>query len=167
MDQVSIFSFPEQEAYLKIKLDLEKVIVENGLDPSSLKFEKRRNYCSVMFEGSVVTRIADKPNPYISIPFSAIASFDNLSSFNGIRSNEFIRFQLLSLDDINSYLGMIQFALNTVIDRNPKEFSCCSRYLECSNARVCTNPNKDLAIKCGYRKILKSGRVFYGENRNA
>lgn len=28
------------------------------------------------------------------------------------------------------------------------------------------HPGKAVALECGYRKILASGRVFYGERRN-
>ena len=60
---------------------------------------------------------------------------------------------------------VIEWAEN-IIDAIPKEFSCCSRYMECSNKIKCLNPDKEMAMRCGYRKILMSGKVFYGVNRN-
>lgn len=50
---------------------------------------------------------------------------------------------------------------------NPqKEFDCCSRFAECSDALECVNPCKARSIVCGYRKKLEKGIVFYGKNRN-
>lgn len=56
--------------------------------------------------------------------------------------------------------------LEKAVDSIFKDFDCCSRYVECSNAKRCVNPSSSLAVSCGYRKILKSGRIFYGPNRN-
>lgn len=52
------------------------------------------------------------------------------------------------------------------VNRYPKEWDCCSRYRECSDAKRCIHPDKEFALCCGYREILRSGRVFYGKNRN-
>ena len=49
----------------------------------------------------------------------------------------------------------------------PKQFDCCDRYEECSDAGFCTNPDLLYAMECGYKKLLRQGRVFYGKNRNA
>ncbi len=46
------------------------------------------------------------------------------------------------------------------------EFDCCSRYQECSDARKCVNPNRELMLKCRYCAKLEKNIVFYGENRN-
>lgn len=50
--------------------------------------------------------------------------------------------------------------------RLPKLFDCCSRYMECSNSKQCTNPDMDHALGCGYRRIMRTGKIFYGKNRN-
>ncbi len=45
-------------------------------------------------------------------------------------------------------------------------FGCCSRYLECSNEKLCVHPDKERARGCMYKINLDDGRIFYGENRN-
>ena len=57
-------------------------------------------------------------------------------------------------------------ALQDAINRLPKSWDCCSKYMECSNAKRCVHPDPSLALECGYRKILASGKIYYGENRN-
>ena len=46
-----------------------------------------------------------------------------------------------------------------------KLFDCCHRYLECSNQRDCTNPDKEISDCCTYRRRLKQGIIFFGPNR--
>lgn len=43
---------------------------------------------------------------------------------------------------------------------------CCSRYLECSNARHCVSDSVETRSKCAYNKNLQNGLVFYGKNAN-
>lgn len=69
-------------------------------------------------------------------------------------------------DSDNNYLPFLCLLVSASINRYTKEWDCCSRYLECSNAKKCIHPDKIFALACGYRKILNSGKIFYGENRN-
>lgn len=45
-------------------------------------------------------------------------------------------------------------------------FGCCSRFVECSDAKKCVHENKIYSMGCKYRKNLEAGRIFYGKNRN-
>ena len=67
------------------------------------------------------------------------------------------------LEDYTDFLTRIA---GETVNRYPKEWDCCSRYEECSDAKKCVHPDKAIALGCGYRKILASGRIFYGANRN-
>lgn len=44
-------------------------------------------------------------------------------------------------------------------------YDCCSRYMECSDALHCVNPNPLHARSCTYRKKLHNGIIFFGKNR--
>lgn len=69
-------------------------------------------------------------------------------------------------EDIMTFVPTLTAILDAVIDTIPHEFDCCSRFEECSNEKRCINPNTARAITCGYRKIMKRGRIYYGKNRN-
>jgi len=43
-------------------------------------------------------------------------------------------------------------------------FGCCSRYVECSDKRICVYAFDQEYAGCGYRKNLDAGRIFYGIN---
>lgn len=45
-------------------------------------------------------------------------------------------------------------------------FGCCSRYVECSDAKHCIHPDIMFAVQCAYRQNLHNGKIFYGKNRN-
>jgi len=50
---------------------------------------------------------------------------------------------------------------------NVEVYSCCSRFIQCSDEKVCIQPNKRLSLGCQYRMHLINGRIFYGVNQNA
>jgi hypothetical protein len=41
-------------------------------------------------------------------------------------------------------------------------FGCCSRYLKCSDAGKCIEPDGIETAACQYNKNLQAGRIFYG-----
>ncbi len=45
-------------------------------------------------------------------------------------------------------------------------FSCCSEFIQCSDAKKCVHENKLYSTACTYRHNLENGRIFYGKNRN-
>lgn len=47
-----------------------------------------------------------------------------------------------------------------------KSFGCCSRFVECSDAKNCVHPNKLYATACTYKHNLDAGKIFYGKNKN-
>lgn len=45
-------------------------------------------------------------------------------------------------------------------------FGCCSKFVECSDAKKCLHENKLYSTSCIYRRNLENGKIFYGKNRN-
>lgn len=45
-------------------------------------------------------------------------------------------------------------------------FGCCSRFIECSDAKKCVHENKVYSMGCKYRANLDMGKIFYGKNKN-
>ena len=52
------------------------------------------------------------------------------------------------------------------LEAKGRTFDCCHRYVECSDARDCIHPDRAFGMGCSYRRTLKSGTIFFGENRN-
>ena len=151
MDQIMMFTTPEHEAYKAVKPVMLEVLTANGLGEDYLTIEEKKSYYSVYFDrSSVIFRVRSGKKPYIEIP----------------ENGSYQRIPLNDLSEISEHTEPIKTALENIIDNIAKDFDCCHRFEECSDAKVCINPNKEMALKCGYRKILKSGHIFFGKNRN-
>lgn len=160
MNQITLFHSSEADVYAQLKPNLLNVLRKNWADDSLLTFETRKNYCSILFDGSVVARLRAGKIPYIEFPASGFVIPE------GKERNGYIKIKLDDLGNALRYDNYFEMSLQGIIDAIPKEFSCCSRYMECSNEIKCLNPDKKMAMRCGYRKVLMSGKVFFGINRN-
>lgn len=159
MEQIGLFFIPEIAAYEEIEPALLEVLAVNGLGEEYLTVEEKKTYYSVCFDkSSVIVRIHAGKKPYIAMPVQ--------NSAEAYHKDGYRKIYLTSLDEIAKYQEDIQKSLEYIIDNITKEFDCCHRFEECSNAKACTHPDKRFALSCGYRKNLKAGRIFYGQNRN-
>ncbi len=70
------------------------------------------------------------------------------------------------LDSWICYLKkLVGYELRTYTSK-ASSFACCSRFIECSDAKECVHENKLYACACYYKKNLEAGRIFYGKNQN-
>lgn len=167
MDQLSILLSPEEKAYGMIEDTLADTLYRNGLDKSFLTFESRRSFYSILFDKNIiVARFISTPRISLSVPTAILTSSDAYCSMADNHGNAYTKIALSRWEDISKYADLLSVVLQGIIDRIPKDYDCCSRYEECSDAKRCIHPDKKFSLKCGYRKILRSGRVFYGTNRN-
>lgn len=152
----------EQDIYDFLHPHLVQILVTNCVGADSIKSECGKQFTSVQYirpdqipgnsAGQLVFRILARKNKY---------SFD-VPDADGYRTIPFIP----TAEGISVHIPDIQKALDAAIDSAPCEYSCCSRVEQCSDALRCINPHPYIAANCKYRKILKSGKVFYGRNRN-
>ena len=81
---------------------------------------------------------------------------------------EFVRF-FVGENQFVEVMDVIHKDVENYVDVNfvPEyTFDCCDRYMQCSDARRCTNPDRIHAKSCTYRQKLENGIVFFGDNRN-
>lgn len=145
---------------------LKAAVVDQGGDASLLRYEVRSGYTAVFFNNFTVFRLHIRGRlHYISIPTIFVDLIPDC--FPQQRTGENYRRVLINdLYPVESYTDLLIQITKETINRYPKEFDCCSRYMECSDAKTCIHPDRAIALGCGYRKILHSGRIFYGKNRN-
>lgn len=68
-------------------------------------------------------------------------------------------------NNFNTFVhDILDYSVNTFEPSD--KFGCCSKYIECSNAKKCLHENLFYSKSCFYRKNLESGKIFYGENKN-
>lgn len=164
----------EEKTYSLISHGLQESLVAENLSAEYLFFRKSKTstsqYSSVYLfnENSVFCRISfrGKQN-YFSISSKYESIIPNSVEYKKQKSDpNFCRIMIESPDDILTHMDLLHQVLNAEIDAYPADFGCCSRYEECSDAKKCTHPNPDMALRCIYRKNLKHGKTFYGKNKN-
>lgn len=170
MEQIDFFSNPtqissEQEAFDFLLPSFYDVMERNNIPQQWLRLNLGAQYASIMLKSSTIIRL--KFGKKVSF-FAAQYRYVRHQNYpiSKIQDDGFARFDLSSPNDIRSYTELIMHLLQETIDVIPAEFDCCNSFNECSDARECIHPNRQFAAGCGYKRILKSGRVFFGKNRN-
>lgn len=169
MEQMSLLLTPEEKAFEELRPTLEEILREYQLDSSDLTFRANKGYYSILFkETSVIAQMGGKKKLYLAVPTSALQATLSYSSAADRKQGLYTKFPISSFDEIcDKRKYMLQDVFRAIIERGSKEFDCCSRYEKCSDARKCIHPDAAFGMKCGYRKNLREGRIFYGKNQSA
>lgn len=172
-DQVTLSGFEaphekERTAYQEILPALRAAASEAGADPEAVKIRHGRSYSSVWYGSILAFRMKLRGDAgYVEVPLDSRGTAGGLGPLDGQKeaSGGFWRVKL-GAEPLREHGDILADVLRDAIGRLPKEWDCCSRYRQCSDARRCVHPDQAFALKCRYRKILASGRIYYGENRN-
>lgn len=173
-NQITLLGFEPEDhketQYLdSIETQILTEIVSHGGEHSFFSRKSNASGYSVVFIGNFTAfrlHLRGK-SQYISLPVMFADLIPDTFPIKKLQSDpKYIRLIVNKQHPIESYTNFLVMIAGETINRYPKEWSCCSRYMECSDAKACIHPDKTLALSCGYRKILNSGRIFYGKNRN-
>lgn len=81
--------------------------------------------------------------------------------------DEWNKIELDKPEDIFKYIEPIaETYVKVLMEFEHEAFGCCSRYVECSDAKQCIHPSKIKSQSCQYRVQLERGNIFYGKNKN-
>lgn len=82
-------------------------------------------------------------------------------------TKEWSRITISNLDDVISLAKPICIVFMLVLSElGGERFGCCARYVQCSDALKCVNPDFIMSLACAYKRNLEAGRIFYGKNKN-
>lgn len=162
---------PEKIAYLRVEPFLRKTLDKYYVDEKQLAYtDTKSNYGSVTLgrARSVIFRLKMQgAKTYFSVSKKYVRLLPNDTKIEKIPSDQdYIRIPISSVPDIDQYIPSLQAILGAQIEAYPTDFGCCHRYEQCSDARKCVNPDKDMALVCYYHKNLRAGRIFYEKNKN-
>ena len=151
----------EQQIY-----DILLEMVENEVNTDFLQLKKLQSFYSVLYnDTSLVCRICIKAkSQYLEFASKNRDLFSNFQISQIKSVPDFIRVHFSSLEDIKnmkeSFISIIKsFPM-------PIAFDVCSRYMQCSDAFQCVDPDPKHALGCSYKRKLEQGIVFFGKNRN-
>lgn len=165
----------EQRAFELISGALEPSLFRDGLDVSLFGIKAIRNKSSVFFgkESNLFCRVRfreqknylELPLPYAK-PAAQYGAVEIPQSKDGTPITKgYCKLLCSSPEDLENMTPLFLLVLDNVIDGLLTDYGCCSRYVECSDARKCLNPNKKSALGCYYLKNLRKGNIFYGKNK--
>ena len=160
---------PEYKAFKTIQPFLLQIIEDNYAPQEDLIFQKNAGYSSIYYCKSLIIRIyIRKKSSYFSFSTNHPEQYltMNLTQNKTDAAAGFYRCGIADPEDIAQYEKEICKILDKAINSQPKECDICDLYNKCSDAGKCVHPKRSFALHCGYRRILRSGRIFYGENRN-
>lgn len=160
--------FYEKEFLSTIESDLRASVEKMGGDSQLMSITSTKSYTVVKFGKLTAFRLRIRGRQrYISIPVTLVDLIPNGAPNKIIPKDENYRRVLITdQHPLDSYTDFLINVVGETVNRYPKEWDCCSRYQECSDAKTCIHPDKAFALACGYRRILSDGRIFYGKNRN-
>ncbi len=179
-NQISLAGFEpisqsETDFLAGLRPAMEAAVEANGGSPSSLTITSTRptkfasgGYTVVKLNEFTAFRLKLRgKQQYVSVPtfFADLIPADWPQSIVAAEP-KYIRLPVNETRPVSVYADFLVRVAGETVNRYPKEWDCCSRYEECSNARQCVHPDKAFALSCGYRKILNSGKIYFGANRN-
>lgn len=137
------------------------------------KMDLHKHMVSVSLQGSSILRVyflldgirieySKAINEFITFPNGIIPEY-----MKSYPDSSIINFKEKSNDFYEVCRIIIKvFIENYEPNQQSEKFGCCSKYLQCSNARKCLHDDLNYARACLYRENLEAGKIFYGENRN-
>lgn len=160
--------YHEREFLDAIEPNLRAAVEDMGGDGQLMKIAVTSSYTAVTVGNLTAFRLRIRGKQrYFLIPLTLIDLIPkDVPTKNSSADGKYRRVLITDEHQLDHYTSFLTKMVGETVNRYPKEWDCCSRYLECSDAKTCTHPDKAFALSCGYRKILGSGRIFYGENRN-
>lgn len=110
-------------------------------------------------EASIILFIRNDQMAQIKVPDTA--------TIKTVKSDKVFQHVIFKITDSSIYDFVRENILYCLANyKATSSFGCCSRFIECSNAKKCVHENKIYSMGCKYRMNLDSGKIFYGKNKN-
>lgn len=165
-NQIDIFSMKEEPFENILFEEIKSFLDKNNFLYDTFLIKKNINDFSFMLSNSIFIKAMKKNNinSLILRKSSRLFLENNNILYKEIKNSPWIVANYEEFKEKNLLFDLFLDIYKSM----PAEydFSCCSRYMECSNQKHCIHDDKSIALKCSYRKKLENGIIFYGENRN-
>ncbi len=150
-------------------IKFKNLLSANNIDTVPASMNENKTDYSIKYKNNVIFKIKKDNSDYVFIKndytdeifnFYEQSFCKSFSAFTGVpidlKSDFTESFSFLLLLIVKKILGLTTY----------DEFGCCSKYLECSNAKKYLHPNEINYMGCQYKRNLENGRIFYGINKN-
>lgn len=149
----------------------EEIIPQREREKIVFNINKNSSISFITFKNILLKITFQKTRMFIEFRKLNCINIEELSKlFEEIKYKEnelYVKVYIDNINDINKISNELKevykyLYLNEPIDN----YGCCSRFIECSDALKCLNPDKKLAKGCQYKENLELGKIFYGKNKN-
>jgi hypothetical protein len=167
-DSIDPKAITEYEIYHYLLPAMQHVCDEINLDVEDFSISAGSGYSSVYFDKKLlIMRLKNRgKSNYLSIPKAYASDFSGTVEVEISKAEPGFARIPCSLSIINTVVPLVDTIIRAAINRIPKAYDCCSLYEKCSDAKKCVHPDKKGSLQCGYKRILESGTIYYGKNRN-
>jgi hypothetical protein len=153
----------EYNAYALLEGRLQELLVAWRLPADCIYTATNKDTFVVKFNDRVLWRMRFKPKVhYISIREQFIPLLPD-GTEHSKPSQGFVRLPAEGPEDIQRYTDLLLQITEKTILSVKADFDCCARYEACSDAGHCVGLSP---ATCGYNRVLRSGKIYYGKNRN-
>lgn len=167
-DQFNLFEtqiVDEESLFEYLQPGLLEVLDENAIPHSYLKGRKNKTNFAVVYRETVVfTFKFGKSSNLIIFPGYAEKTLPADFGLSRTMKDGKLQVKVESPDSCKDYAKYFMLLLDTAVDRFQRDYSCCSRYMECSQAGKCINPHPEISMECRYKTHLKHGENFFMKN---
>lgn len=121
--------------------------------------------CSISADNLLIFKVYERKSKYKLYIRYDLSTLKKADAKDGFAKYDI---PLGNADALDYYIKLAFAGMDMYITENysAEAFGCCSRYIECSDAKKCIHPDQLHAQGCMYKKNLDSGKIFYGKNKN-
>lgn len=193
MNQLSLFEYKTKNFYEQLQEVIDRIITSHDLPANSIYLysnrspktgeEKSKSICifepeyppNPMEKGKigknfVIMKLEQKDDTYvlyIRYEQAEMITTPSTAIEKKLKSDKAFLRVIFQQDD-DSILKYIKENILYCLANyeSSSSFGCCSKFIECSDAKKCVHENKIYSMGCKYRANLEIGKIFYGKNRN-
>lgn len=150
--------------YVQIYNELKSLLIFDGDGSENFVYNENGNgKFNIKIDNSIFINFPFKKNNVIEIRSRYKKDLEYKHISYSEQKNGFIRVEIPDINFIREYISIFQKMYDDIVS-NKKDIACCSKYIECSDARRCVQPVEWIANRCYYRKNIRDGKIFYGKN---
>ena len=161
-------STKEFDIYTAVRGQLNSFLQDEHIPADVFSISGTKVDSAIKLSSSVICRLCfrKKGKRSFSIPISYKNAVGTNFTFEEKKDMLVCYLDQLTGEDLQHLTDLLKAIIEQAVYSLPKEFDCCHLYEQCSDAKMCIHGDWGYALGCGYQRIMKRGKYFYGKNRN-
>lgn len=164
-DFIELLKTNKNEVVESIYAKIKRILIDNDKDTEKLNLKELMYYHTILFDKTALFRIHTGKPIYLEVKSMFKDLIPDIFNIKDLKSIPlWVKVELNKPSDVYSLIDLILETYDETIGY--EEFGCCSKFMECSDAKECIHPDIAMSKGCLYKKNLEEGKIFYGKNAN-